>query len=271
MFNKVLLTTWGFHYPFFLTCWHCVLASILTQVLARTTNMLPGVEKGVITTNDYIKRILPMSLCFALSLVFGNMAYRYISLAYIQMVKAFTPVPLLLLSFVSGIEKPSAVLFCIVLVVSAGVTLSSMGELKFSMLGFIVQISAVFADCFRMIILNLMLKDLQIDSLSLLYYTNPPSAVFIFIGFLMFEASTLDMAIFTPALSFMLLLNGLLAFSLNIAVIYLVGSTSVMVMSVSGPMKDILIVIISVIVFDAPITLMQVSTIFTLISCFCFL
>lgn len=220
--------------------------------------MLPGVQKGTITRSDYIYRILPMALCFAFSLVFGNMAYKYISLAYIQMIKAFTPVPLLLLSFASGLEKPSLVLFCIVLVVSAGVTLSSMGELRFSMFGFLVQLSAVFADCFRMVLLNLMLKDLQLDSLSLLYYTNPPSAVMIFIGFLFFEAPTFDMAVFSPALTVMLLLNGLLAFSLNIAVIYLVANTSVMVMSVSGPLKDIMIVIISVMVFEAPISVMQV-------------
>jgi len=105
------------------------------------------------------------------------MAYSYISLAYIQMVKAFTPVPLLLLSFVAGLEKPSIIVFCIVVVVSAGVTMSSVGELKFSAVGFFIQISAVFADCFRMIILNLALKDLGLDSLSLLYYTAPPSAL----------------------------------------------------------------------------------------------
>lgn len=86
-------------------------------------------------------KILPMSIFFASGLVLGNMAYRYISLAYIQMVKAFTPVPLLLLSFMLGREKASFVQLGIVLTVSAGVTISSVGELHFSYVGFIVMVN----------------------------------------------------------------------------------------------------------------------------------
>ena len=200
-----------------------------------------------------------MSVCFASGLVLGNMAYKYISLAYIQMIKAFTPVPLLMLSFAAGREKPSFVQLAIVLVVSAGVTLSSFGELQFSSVGFTIQLTAVLTDCFRMIILDMMLKDLQLDSLSLLYYSAPASAVMIFIGFVIFESSSLDMQIFTPTLTTMLFLNGLLAFSLNIAVIYLVSNTSAMVISISGPIKDIMLVMISVLIFQAPITNTQVE------------
>lgn len=48
LFNKALLSTWDFGYPFFLTSWHCLFSTILTQVLARTTNMLPGVSQVAI-------------------------------------------------------------------------------------------------------------------------------------------------------------------------------------------------------------------------------
>ena len=149
--------------------------------------MLPGVEKRSVSTADWFKRILPMSLFFACGLVLSNMAYKYISLSYIQMVKAFTPVPLLLLSFAFGREKPSLMQLGIVCIVSTGVTLSSVGELQFSLLGFAIQVSAVMVDCFRMLIMDVMLKDLNLDSLSLLYYTAPPLAAMIFVGFVIFE------------------------------------------------------------------------------------
>jgi hypothetical protein len=109
-----------------------------------------------------------------------------------------------------------------------------------------------------MITMDMMLKDLALDSLSLLYYSAPPSALAIFLGFLLFEASSFSVSIFTYDLCFVLLLNGLLAFSLNIAVIYLVASTSAMVISISGPIKDITIVIMSVVIFRAPVTVLQV-------------
>ncbi len=140
LFNKLLLTTW-FRYPFFLTTWHCVLGTIFTQILARTTKLLPSVEEGKVSINDYIRKILPVSFLFAYGLVAGNVAYSYISLSYIQMVKAITPVPLLLLSFAFGREKPSVAQLLIVVVVSAGVMMSSIGELKFSWIGFLIQVS----------------------------------------------------------------------------------------------------------------------------------
>ena len=109
--------------------------------------------------------------------------------------------------------------------------------------------------------MDLMLRDLNLDSLSLLYYSAPTSACLIFTGFMLFERATFDVAVFTPDLCFMLLLNGLLAFSLNIAVIYLISSTSGMVLTVSGPMKDILIVMMSVAIFGAPVTGLQVGSV----------
>jgi len=271
MFNKMVLTTWGFHYPFFLTTWHCVLATILTQVLSRTTHMLVGVEKGTVTRRDILLRILPMSIFFASGLVLGNMAYQYISLAYIQMIKAFTPVPMQLLSFAVGKEKPSIIQLGIVLVVSFGVTMSSIGELNFSLIGFVIQFSAVLGDCCRVTIMDMMLKDLNLDTLSLLYYTAPMSAVMISAGFIVFEMATFDVTVFSPDLCFMLLLNGLLAFSLNLAVMYVVSTTSGMIMSICGPIKDISIVFVSVLVFATPVSGLQVqcASLIVLLLCVC--
>jgi hypothetical protein len=91
---------------------------------------------------------------------------------------------------------------------------------------------------------------------------------------------TFSTDLLTTNLSWCLLANGLLAFSLNVrcllfmlcsppyvaistvfqlAVLFLISNTSAVVMSISGPLKDIIIVITSVIAFNTPVTLMQVS------------
>ena len=160
MFNKLLLTNWGFHYPFFLTFTHCLFATIFTQILSRTTNLLAGVKEGKITSNDYFYKLMPMAVLFVVGVVLGNMAYKHLSLGsysncllgfvainsfllikgYIQMVKAVTPVPLLILNFLAGREKPSLVQLCIVVLVSLGVILASVGELNFNLLGFMIMV-----------------------------------------------------------------------------------------------------------------------------------
>lgn len=43
LFNKALLSTWNFGFPFFLTCWHCVFATVLTQVMYKCLpSFFPG-------------------------------------------------------------------------------------------------------------------------------------------------------------------------------------------------------------------------------------
>mmetsp|Transcript_25108 Transcript_25108/g.36053 ORF Transcript_25108/g.36053 Transcript_25108/m.36053 type:complete len:373 (-) Transcript_25108:407-1525(-) len=258
LFNKVLLTTWGFKFPFFLTMWHMIFASILTQILSRTTNLLPSVKEGRVSQADYFRKFVPMSFLFAASLVLGNSAYKFISVAFIQMLKSSTPVIVLILTFIVGREKPSIAQLGIMMIISIGVMLSTVGEVKFNMLGFIIQFTGVFCECSRCLIMDLLLSNKKIDSLSMLYYMAPISSLTLFAGFLYFEFFQFLTVTLSPSLLLALFLNGCLSFSLNMAVILLVGNASVVVMSVCGPLKDILLVLLSVLLFQTPITLTQV-------------
>ena len=74
----------------FLTTWHMVLATVLTQIMARTTNMLPAVKENKVDSQVMVKQIMPVAAFFAVSLVFSNKSYIYLSVSYIQ-VHAFSP------------------------------------------------------------------------------------------------------------------------------------------------------------------------------------
>ena len=73
-----------FPFPMFLTTWHMVLSCILTQLMARMTNMLPGVAEKKVDSKAIQTQILPVALCFSISLVFANKTYIYLSVSYIQ-------------------------------------------------------------------------------------------------------------------------------------------------------------------------------------------
>jgi len=258
LFNKVLLTTWQFHYPFLLMVLHMSISTVFTQILVRTSSLLPGVNQGRVNIRDYFFRILPMAAFNAIGLVLGNSAYKWISLSYIQMIKACTPIPLLILSIITGSEKQSLALFIIVSTVSFGIILSSVGELHFSLIGFMIQFTAIISDSFRMIIMELFMKDLKLDTLSLLYYTAPTTVVLISIGFYFMESSIFDYTIlFNSQFCLIIFCNCCLAFILNIAAIHLLSSTSAMVIGISGPLKDMMLVFISFILFRDPITSIQ--------------
>jgi drug/metabolite transporter (DMT)-like permease len=174
------------------------------------------------------------------------------------MLKSSTPVIVLILSFLVGREKPSVAQLAIMMIISFGVILSTAGEVKFNLLGFIIQFTAVFCECSRSLIMDMLLSNKKLDSLSMLYYMAPISSLTLFAGFLYFESAQFLTISFSPSLLLALFLNGCLSFSLNMAVISLVGNASVVVMSACGPLKDIILVLLSVVLFQTPISVMQV-------------
>jgi hypothetical protein len=87
VFNKYILDTAKFHYPIFLTTWHLVFATVMTQILARFTTVLDSRKKVPMTGRVYLRAIVPIGIFFSMSLICGNQAYLYLSVAFIQMLK----------------------------------------------------------------------------------------------------------------------------------------------------------------------------------------
>jgi len=165
LFNKAVLDQFEFPYPMFLTTWHMFFATIMTQIMARTSNWLPGVREKKVDGAVMQSQILPVSLCFSVSLVLANKAYIYLSVSYIQMLKAFTPVAVLIFSFFSGLEKTSCMELYIVSVICIGVAMTSVGETFFSWVGFTCQALAILAESSRLVLTNLLMRNLKLGEL----------------------------------------------------------------------------------------------------------
>jgi hypothetical protein len=59
----------------------------MTQGLARFTTMLDSRKKIPMNGRVYLRAIVPIGVFFSLSLMFSNMTYLYLSVAFIQMLK----------------------------------------------------------------------------------------------------------------------------------------------------------------------------------------
>mmetsp|Transcript_28554 Transcript_28554/g.39300 ORF Transcript_28554/g.39300 Transcript_28554/m.39300 type:complete len:319 (-) Transcript_28554:115-1071(-) len=258
LFNKAVLDQMKFPYPMFLTTYHMIFASFLTQFMSRFTSMLPGVKENKVDRNVLFTQILPVSLFFAVSLVLSNKSYIYLSVSYIQMLKAFTPVAVLIFSFLSGLEKTSCIELYIITIICIGVALTSVGESYFSWTGFTFQSLAILAESSRLVLVNVLMKQLKLDPLSSLFYIAPLCSVFIGIACVIFEWSQLPFErIFTPDFALIMLVNGCVSFTLNVAVVLLISNTSALVLTLAGIIKDILLVVLSITVFGSPVTPLQ--------------
>ena len=61
-------------------------------------------QQHKITWNFYFTRVLPVGIAQAATLALGNAVYLYLTVSFIQMLKAFTPVMVVIVAVVFGIE-----------------------------------------------------------------------------------------------------------------------------------------------------------------------
>jgi len=257
IYNNYLYNSLNFKYPVFTVTWHLTFAAIGTRILQRTTNLLDGAKDVKMTRDMFIRSILPIGLLFSGSLILSNTAYLYLSVSYIQMLKAFTPVSILLISWTFRISEPSRKLGFIVLLISSGVALASSGELRFSATGFIVQTLAVGFEASRLVMIEILLHGLKMDPLVSLHYYAPVCAVINLVALPLTEglAPFYELARIGPAV---LLSNAAVAFLLNVAAVFLVGVGSGLVLTLAGVFKDILLITGSVLLFGSIVTPLQV-------------
>ena len=136
--------------------------------------------------------------------------------------------------------------------------MTSVGETYFSWIGFFFQTTAILAESSRLVLVNVLLKQLKLDPLSSLYYIAPLCSVLIGIACMVFEGSTLPWRrLITPAFMGMMMLNGAVAFTLNVAVVLLISHTSALILTLAGIVKDVMLVVLSVIAFGSPVTPLQ--------------
>ncbi|KAF3917450.1 hypothetical protein ABW21_db0208156 [Orbilia brochopaga] len=183
------------------------------------------------TGRVYLRAVVPIGFFFSLSLICSNKAYLFLSVSFIQMLKATTPVAVLLAGWALGKDRPTARTFGNVSIIVLGVIIASYGEIKFVLIGFIFQALGVGFEATRLAMVEMLLNssEYKMDPLVSLYYFAPVCAAMNFVIFLFLEASTISFDDITRVGPFVLLLNALVAFALNVSVVFLVCCSSLMV------------------------------------------
>ncbi|KAF2735369.1 TPT-domain-containing protein [Polyplosphaeria fusca] len=259
VFNKWILDTAKFAFPIFLTTWHLVFATLMTQLLARFTTILDSRKKVPMTGRVYLRAIVPIGIFFSLSLICGNQAYLYLSVAFIQMLKATMPVVLLLATWGLRVAPPNMKTLGNVSFIVIGVVIASLGEIKFVMTGFLFQCGGIVFEAIRLVMVQRILSsaEFKMDPLVSLYYYAPACAIMNGIVCLFTEIPSLTMDDIYRVGQFTLLANASVAFLLNVSVVFLIGKTSSLVLTLSGVLKDIILVFASMMLFGDPVSLLQ--------------
>ncbi|KAF7719737.1 Triose-phosphate transporter family protein [Penicillium ucsense] len=259
LFNKWILDYANFRFPVLLTTWHLAFATIMTQLLARFTTVLDGRKSVKMTGRVYLRAIVPIGLMFSLSLICGNMTYLYLSVAFIQMLKATTPVAVLLATWGMGMAPVNYKTLANVSIIVVGVVIASFGEIKFVLVGFLFQLGGIVFEATRLVMVQRLLSsaEYKMDPMVSLYYFAPVCAVMNGAVALFLEVPSLTMGHIYNVGIWVLLANAMVAFLLNVSVVFLIGKTSSLVMTLCGVLKDILLVAASMLIWNTPVSGLQ--------------
>ncbi|CAL6270079.1 unnamed protein product [Bathycoccus prasinos] len=258
LFNKYILSFFGFPFPISLTMIHMCFCSCMAFLIIRVFKL---VNSNDLDRQTYVQKIVPVGALFALSLWLSNTAYVYLSVAFIQMLKALMPASVYTVGCLMGIEQFTYARLANMFVITLGVCIASYGELNFHLLGVLIQLASVCAEAFRLGLVQIILNSekLKMNSITTLYYVSPACFIFLLIPFTFLEVpryldTNTEVNTSQPHILF---LNACTAFALNMAVYLLIGKTSALTMNVAGVVKDWLLIFISSALFDAPITKLQ--------------
>ncbi|KAI4372523.1 hypothetical protein MLD38_010743 [Melastoma candidum] len=255
LYNKWVLSPKYFNFPLpiTLTMIHMAFSGGVAFLLVRVFKVVSPVK---MTFEIYATCVIPISAFFASSLWFGNTAYLYISVAFIQMLKALMPVATFIMAVLCGTDKLRCDVFLNMVIVSVGVVISSYGEIHFNVVGTLFQVTGIVAEALRLVLTQILLqkKGLALNPITSLYYIAPCSFVFLFVPWYLIEMPEIQVLPVQFNL-WVFFSNAVCALALNFSIFLVIGRSGAVTVRVAGVLKDWILIALSTVLFpDSTIT-----------------
>eukprot|EP00392_Amoebophrya_sp_AT5.2_P016822 g17123.t1 len=263
-YNKYLIHG-AFPYAIALTAWHMLFCSFFSVALYSVRpDWFPtaqGIRHGGTSLPEVMLFLGPLALCFGCGVVLSNVAYKYATISFIQMMKELNVVIVYSLSLLVGLEKLHWRLLLILCWIVFASYFSISGEAKFVAMGFVVQLSSQLFECTRIVGVNKVLSNSdwcvkKVDPLSFLLLVSPCC----FLALLVALAFSWESAIYTAGVANLgaLLGNGLVALGLNVCMALMMSAFAAITFVIVGVVKTVLIVLTGIVVFSESVSSMQV-------------
>jgi drug/metabolite transporter (DMT)-like permease len=259
MINQYILKSLHFPYPMFLSGLGVLSSGLLAKALVYfkivKLQRLDAVE-GVL----WYKRVLPVGLSGAMTLSFGNMVYLYLDVGFIQMLKSFTPVIIMITGYLARIDVVTMPVGISVLIISLGTAATCSFTPQLNMTGILIMFLSELTEAIRLIITQFFLQQLKFGVIEGQYVLSPASAFWLFFASLIFELPHMYdnngfQVIFDNP--FMFLIASIMGIGVNFITYFVIQYTSSLTMKILGTIRNILMVVLGVLLYNEVITSYQ--------------
>eukprot|EP00466_Bigelowiella_natans_P014800 jgi/Bigna1/66643/fgenesh1_pg.2_\ len=182
-----------------------------------------------------------------MSVVLGMAAYLYLSVSFIQMLKATTPGMTMAILLMCNMLTFELQLVASTFAIVIGAVISGFGEGGLSTLGVVIMLSSCLSEALRSVLTQSLLSGTKLSIMEGLYLMSPPCAFATFVAVTLFETNALSEGVGTIAAHpIIFLIAASLGFFQHLCTLWVVQTTNALTLKILGPLRSILVVAVSV-------------------------
>eukprot|EP01102_Stenamoeba_stenopodia_P000582 TRINITY_DN1056_c0_g2_i1.p1 TRINITY_DN1056_c0_g2~~TRINITY_DN1056_c0_g2_i1.p1 ORF type:complete len:332 (-),score=33.88 TRINITY_DN1056_c0_g2_i1:76-1071(-) len=262
--NKLLFLIPGFSFVITLTCVHFLVTSIGMFVCSQIGMFQPKKLQ--------LMKVFDLSVLNCGFVVITNLSLRYNSVGFYQVVKVMTtPTILIIEYFWWNTVLPLKILLTLI-PICFGVALTSLTDFQLNFVGSVWAILGVIVTSIYQIRTGKLQKELECNSMQLLYYQAPVSALCLafiapFFEDLSFSSSASVWRFFMEYQSLGYILgSGAISFFVNLSIFLLIGKTSPVTYNVVGHFKFSCVLLGGYLLFEQPVAFWNLVGVFVTIT-----
>lgn len=255
--NKHLYSS-TFPYPITLMVMHMVLSSLATRLFVRMGLIsVPRMNWGT-----YCTTVIPLGALFATSVSLSNLAAARLPIASTQMLKGLAPIFILFVMLSTGIGKLRPGLIPVILFLTVGGLLVNFGDFNFDPVGVSLQLSNLLCEAVRIMAIKFLLDKHMSNAspLSALALFAPICAFFLFPVAVTFEPLAFPVLYGSNYVLALVAISSTFALGLNCCNVWALSrDTGPLILSIAGVIKDMSMLIISIVCLGNEITVRQTA------------
>lgn len=258
--NKWMMRSNTFPYATVLTMLHMAMSSLLSFGFYRCCPSWFTAMRTLKVDIWLVVKFLPIGIASAGSIVLSNEAYKFLSVSVIQMLKETNIVMVFIISVMLGLMKFTRTATLLLLFIAGGAVLATYGTIEIMLFGLIIQLVSQIFEVTKIVSQNVLMnaRGMKLDPLTLVLFMAPVCLGFsVPLCFVMVSDEWGDVLERGMKIWPALLLNCLLAFSLNIIVAMQIWLFNGVGFLIAAIMKDITIVTVAGCLFAEVITELQ--------------
>lgn len=255
LLNDWFMERYGFDYPIYISICHMITTFVCSSLLQHHLQPAAEANPYFYSWKEKLLYLGLMALFFGGDITFGNMAFDYMPVTSVQVINSSSTLIVLLLSLVMRFERFRFVIAVAVLSIVSGSVISSLQEIEGDTLGYLFAvISTIFSACKALLIATLLIPRGSFTPLQLLSVITLPILAALMPAFTWLELpkiicqSSSGQHSYFPIMS-ILVIDSLLAFSLNLCAFKLISITSALTYEVTGNFKEVIVFIAALFFF----------------------